>query len=412
MTAPIYFSASRRAAFRKRYVLLTNWLLFFFVAVFSCALFLYVPGYLGARGVGFSGRMSVVAAPVVSIVLFCLIGIDALEGGDRVHRVGRCFCVVPFVAAPFAVPVVMERRPVSDLFGACGWDETCSRGASLAALYIAVSLVAAVFLRSAPRRPRLLHADSMTTCITRSCAELLARRAIGRRSIPPCIFRLRPKHRSLLRRRRLLSVRMAYRRGDGGRYLRRLGSLHLQNAINPAFAVFVYPIGMLALMSRIFGLDSKALWFGAVCTPAFSAFPWVLLLQWPLSISSRCRFSGPRRCCSLKTTTRAARVSSAYVVAGASVTIVAFYFRRSRTRRFRFDRADSVLRMALCRYRRYRAGAFRSTPSCASPVRRRFSSSRRLFVVAVLCRRPRFFRASSISSGTLSARCPMPSRPR
>lgn len=311
--------------------MLTNWLLFF-VAVFSCALFLYVPGYLGARGVGFSGRMSVVAAPVVSIVLFCLIGIVFSKAGIISSGWSVLLCASLLCAAPFAVRVVMERKHVG-LLGACGWDETCSRGASLAALYIAVSLVAAVFLYVMP----LDGPDSYMQTYDNVHHYGLVQSFLSSgdwSSLDSALY-LSDYDRSIV---------PFYE--DGGYYP---SAWHIavamvadifgvsvpfaSNAVNAAFAVFVYPIGMLALMSRIFGLDSKALWFGAVCTPAFSAFPWVLLLQWPLypnfvSMS----FFGASAVLFIEATSKGrTRIERIRCIAGFVLTIVAFYFAQPNT---------------------------------------------------------------------------------
>lgn len=312
--------------------MLTGWCLFF-TAVIFCLMFLYAPGYLGARGCGFSGRTSVFIAPVVSTVLLCLIGIVFSKLG--ISATGWLVLTVMFVLCglPFLAKALVERGRVG-LLALFGWTgSSCLRSIALIALYAGVSFVATVFLYVLPLDGPGSYVQTYDNVHHYGLVQSF----------------LSSGDWSALTSSLYLSdydVSISPFHDDGGYYP---SAWHIvaavvadvfgvsvpfaSNVVNVAFAAFVYPISMCGLISRIFARHRKAAWFGAVCVPAFSAFPWVLLLQWPLypnfvsmslfPVSMLLFVEATRRDC--------ARADRARYMAGFVLTMIAFYFAQPNT---------------------------------------------------------------------------------
>lgn len=274
-----------------------------------------------------SGRISFIAAPLFTIVLLATLGILYYAAGIavtgwRILLSALAICVVPFF---IKVAIRGNNENLRSLRGLRG---VSSKAISLILIYVAVSFFVAVFLYVLPLDGPGSYMQTYDNVHHYGLVQSF----------------LSSGEWSSLRSSLYLSD---YDSGispfveEGGYYpsswhvvVAMISSIFKasvpfsSNVVNVTFLSFVYPIGMLGLMMSVFRRRKLAVWFGAVCVPAFSAFPWVLLLQWPLYPNFVSMSLLPIAVLFFIEATRGGcrRVDRFRYFAGFSLSIFAFYF--------------------------------------------------------------------------------------
>lgn len=253
----------------------------FFAAVAFCSAILFIPGFCCLKGCGFQRQTSLVVAPACSVVVYSLLGVCLSELG--IPSTGWIVLGLSFVlcSVPLLVKKTFSRKQEAHCFSG-KWSFVSTKSAAIIALYVAVSFVAALVFYILPLDGPAsymetydnVHHYGLVQSFLSSCnwSALDASLYLSQYDASISPFE------------------------DGGGYYPSAWHVLVAmiagifntsvpfaaNVVNVAFIATVYPIGMYGFVRYFFRHCKTAVYLGAVCVPAFSAFPWVLLLQWPL----------------------------------------------------------------------------------------------------------------------------------
>lgn len=250
----------------------------FFGAVIIAVIVLYVPGMLAVRGMGASWLVALCAAPAVSLVGYCVLGIVY-------NRVGiSCSWATVLVPWLIVCTVILcaghlrrarsVRRDVPSYLSV----EAPARTALLYAVVgLAVGLAVFVcnldtpysFLQEYDNGFHLNVLRSFADSGSWSCLDVSKYLANGDASISP------------------LPAGGFYPAGwhVTGALIISLSSLSpelVENALNYTFSSFVFPLSMFVLMAAVFRERTSIVAAGSVATMAFAAFPWGIITWGPL----------------------------------------------------------------------------------------------------------------------------------
>lgn len=254
-------------------------------AVIGELLFLYAPGFLFFRGIGFARVAALCCAPLFSLVVYCAAGALLAELAITASAV-LLASIALLVACGFRLAGVVvalrkgrENRVRSELNLPVSW------GGRRAWLYLAIYVIAGgavgLFLyagcfdgafSSVQTYDNIFHYG-----LVRSYAES------GLWSVFDASLYLEPAADAINpvpgdgyypAAWHILAVLM-------------VDSLSVPvslavNATNFVFSSVVFPLGMFPLMARLFSDKPVAVLAGAFCSLSFASFPWSLLMQWPL----------------------------------------------------------------------------------------------------------------------------------
>lgn len=234
------------------------WLLLGLDIVFACIVF-YVPGWLGASCMKMGRLGALVCAPVFSILGYSVISIILALGGLSVPwyvPLGACWILSAAVAV--TCRFMRTRSAVCRSVRQHGW-----RGFRGALLYVGVSACVALMVFG-------IGLDGASSVFQEN----------------DCFY-----HLNMVRQ--YLDTGMFYR-AAGGFYPQAWhgvvafcagavgGNVGIAvNAVNFVLVAVVFPAGMYLFLSRVVK-DERIVRWGALCVPAFTAFPWGFLVFGPL----------------------------------------------------------------------------------------------------------------------------------
>lgn len=265
----------------------------FAIACVACFIFLFLPGFLFFRGLGFKSSRAFVAAPMLSAAVYPMLGILLDKMGMR-----SSWELMFGTSLAVGIAVFVVGAATSAAQGIGWWK---SRSASMAA----------------PSSPRWLIILLYLACGV--CATLLV-----------FVFNLDGADSFVQEYDNVHHLALIQTFVDSGNWSSLTSSFYsgsdptsvnpipgnafypagwhcvaamlvdccgvptavAANAVNAVFCAVVYPMGMWLLLGRLFGGDERAVAAGAFCCFAFSAFPWKLMAWGPIfpNFAALCMF--------------------------------------------------------------------------------------------------------------------------
>lgn len=246
------------------------WLTFILV-VLACLAFLYVPGFLFCRTLGMRVFASLLTAPLVSVVAYCLLGLLLTKIGVFCNWASVAISVVA-ICCVFYIPCVVKEGFGDGSLRDGHWLYIvlyCGVGALLGLLYFLLALDSP--LSVVKEYDNCFHVDVIRAFVDSGAWSLL-------------------DVSSYLTQADLLIVPTKF----SGFYP---AAWHIvcalmvsftgcapalaENAVNFAACFIIFPASMLFFFMQIFE-DKRVIFIGSVCIFAFVAFPWALLIWGPV----------------------------------------------------------------------------------------------------------------------------------
>lgn len=250
-----------------------------FVIAVLCTLFvLYIPGMLLVMSFRVKPIFSFAIAPIVSIVCYEFIGIAfSLVGVSYSWTVS--FVPLSCVAAAcFVISLAVFRRK-SDVENGRNKTKTTAREWMTFCLYIAMGLAVGVytFVSVIDVDQSFMQAwdNAWHISLIRTFLDTGAYSPLATTAYPDSVSPLDGSTSSFYPAAWHLIAAMIVD-------LTQCPITLSANAVNYVFATVVYPSGVYALLSVLFGNDAKKLFWGSLASVAFAAFPWLLLTFGPL----------------------------------------------------------------------------------------------------------------------------------
>ena len=243
---------------------------------------LYVPGSFILKAARLSVWKSIAFAPLVSIVLYCVLGIAYAKVGVFATGLNILLPVLVFSLVLFGISELLHRMRSAQQADRA--QRALSWTSFIPAAYVLVGIVlySVVYLTALPTVDNVAETydNVFHFNLIRSFAESGAWSTLIANANPYLDT---------------VGVYPAPLTNGGGYYP---AAWHLicalpvslldvpvglaSNATNFTFVACVYPLSMCYLLQKLFGSDRLAVTLGIFITFAFGAYPWVLLVHWPL----------------------------------------------------------------------------------------------------------------------------------
>lgn len=256
----------------------------FLVACVLCALFVFLPGCLFFRGLGFKPSFAFAAAPLFSAAAYPILGIlyDKVGIFSNWTTVFLPVLLVGVLVCIISIATSAKRKEVLALpGGASPFGRSSRRELCLYCLYAGFGILATFFVfvlnldgadSFVQEYDNVHHLALIQTfvetgnwsCLTSSFYSGSDPSSIN--PIPGSAFYPAGWH--------CLASLVAT---CGG-----VPTAIAANAVNSVFCSTVYPLGVCALMTVLFRDDCKVIAAGAFCSFAFAAFPWKLMAWGPI----------------------------------------------------------------------------------------------------------------------------------
>ncbi len=253
----------------------------FAASVLACAIILYVPGFFALKALKMPFLLSLACAPLVSVPLYCVMGIVYAACGVEssfssvVAVSGVVFAVVMLAAVGFRQ--ARHKEQVSEALAQ--WDDARKWGVAL--LYVAVGVLVGTYVMvmslDGPDSVIQTYDNVFHYNLMRAFADS------GEWSLLSCS--VYPADGNITAAVSQFGYYPAGWHVVGAAIISCLGvSVGVaSNALNFVLIAVVFPLALCALMLALFQKKRfPVVVLGAFCCVAVAAFPWVLMLYWPL----------------------------------------------------------------------------------------------------------------------------------
>ena len=253
----------------------------FAASVLACAIVLYVPGFFALKALKMPFLLSLACAPLVSVPLYCVMGIAyaACGVGSSFTSVVAVSGVVLAVVMLIAVGFRQARHKDQASEALAQWDGARNWGVAL--LYIAVGVLVGTYVMvmslDGPDSVIQTYDNVFHYNLMRAFADS------GEWSLLSCS--VYPADGNISAAVSQFGYYPAGWHVVGAAIISCLGvSVGVaSNALNFVLIAVVFPLALCALMLALFQKKRfPVVVLGAFCCVAVAAFPWVLMLYWPL----------------------------------------------------------------------------------------------------------------------------------